>query len=51
MNYKSYNDLSVDININVCKINFQNFDIIVGIPRSGIVPAYMVSLYCLMYIV
>ena len=42
--YKSYSDLSRDINANVHKFNHQNFDLIVGIPRSGMVPSYMVSL-------
>ncbi|MCT8987054.1 phosphoribosyltransferase family protein [Shewanella phaeophyticola] len=44
MIYKSYNDLSRDISANVHKLNYQNFDLIVGIPRSGMVPSYMVSL-------
>lgn len=44
MRYKSYNDLSRDISANVHKLNYQNFDLIVGIPRSGMVPSYMVSL-------
>jgi uncharacterized HAD superfamily protein/adenine/guanine phosphoribosyltransferase-like PRPP-binding protein len=44
MKYKSYSDLSLDINKNIDKINLQDFDLIVGIPRSGMVPAYMVSL-------
>ena len=44
MKYKTYSDLSVDIKNNVHKINSQNFDLIVGVPRSGMVPSYMVSL-------
>lgn len=44
MKYKSYSDLSRDISDNIYKINTQNFDLIVGIPRSGMVPSYMVSL-------
>ena len=44
MIYKSYSDLSLDISNNVHKFNHQNFDLIVGIPRSGMVPSYMVSL-------
>ncbi|WP_076539919.1 phosphoribosyltransferase family protein [Shewanella sp. UCD-KL21] len=44
MNYKSFCDLSDDIKNNIHKINQQDFDLIVGIPRSGMVPAYMVAL-------
>ena len=44
MKYKTYSDLSVDIKNNIHKINFQQFDLIVGIPRSGMVPSYMISL-------
>ncbi|AHI05694.1 hypothetical protein BDW_05940 [Bdellovibrio bacteriovorus W] len=45
MNYRSFNDLSNDIRTNLYKINSQDFDLIVGIPRSGMIPAYMLSLY------
>ena len=44
MKYKTYSDLSVDIKNNIHKINHQQFDLIVGIPRSGMVPSYMISL-------
>jgi uncharacterized HAD superfamily protein len=44
MKYKSFSDLSRDIRDNICKVNNQNFDLIVGVPRSGMVPSYMVSL-------
>ncbi|MGI2172554.1 hypothetical protein [Shewanella ulleungensis] len=44
MIYKSYSDLSRDIRNNVHKLNSNEFDLIVGIPRSGMVPSYMVSL-------
>jgi uncharacterized HAD superfamily protein/adenine/guanine phosphoribosyltransferase-like PRPP-binding protein len=44
MIYKSYSSLSRDISNNVHKLNCQKFDLIVGIPRSGMVPSYMVSL-------
>ncbi|MBB1477092.1 hypothetical protein ACRN9Z_18980 [Shewanella frigidimarina] len=44
MKYKSYSDLSRDVSSNIHKINTQNFDLIVGIPRSGMIPSYMVSL-------
>jgi uncharacterized HAD superfamily protein/orotate phosphoribosyltransferase len=44
MKYKSFSDLSRDIRDNIYKVNAQNFDLVVGIPRSGMVPSYMISL-------
>jgi len=44
MKYKSYSDLSKDISANIYKVNNQQFDLVVGLPRSGMVPSYMVSL-------
>jgi uncharacterized HAD superfamily protein/adenine/guanine phosphoribosyltransferase-like PRPP-binding protein len=43
LNYKTYKDLSYDLKKNLYKIP-SNIDLIVGIPRSGIVPAYMLAL-------
>ncbi|MGP4789295.1 phosphoribosyltransferase family protein [Psychrobacter sp. 1Y11] len=45
MNYKSFADLSIDINNNLFKLNNEDYDLIVGIPRSGMIPAYMIGLY------
>ena len=45
MNFKSYSDLSADIKDNLHIISDKDFDLIVGIPRSGMVPAYMLALY------
>lgn len=45
MNYKSFADLSTDITNNLFKLNDGNYDLIVGIPRSGMIPAYMIGLY------
>ncbi len=45
MNYKSFSDLSNDIRENISKIQHQQFDLIVGLPRSGMIPAYMIALY------
>lgn len=45
MNYKSYADLSEDIRKNLWKIQHNSYDLVVGIPRSGMVPAYMIGLY------
>lgn len=42
MNYKTYADLSRDINQNINKIS-TDVDLIVGIPRSGMIPAYMIG--------
>lgn len=43
MNYRSYGDLSHDISAQLGRLQAGNFDLIVGIPRSGMVPAYMIS--------
>lgn len=43
MNYRSYADLSSDIARQLSRLQAGNFDLIVGIPRSGMVPAYMIS--------
>lgn len=45
MNYRSYSDLSNLIKNNISRINDRNFDLVVGIPRSGMIPAYMIALY------
>lgn len=42
INYKRYDDLSLDIKRNISKIP-SDIDLIVGVPRSGIIPAYMIS--------
>lgn len=41
--FKSYGDLGRDITNNFGKF-FGDWDLVVGIPRSGMVPAYMISL-------
>lgn len=43
--YKSFDDLSEDIKKNLYKIHAGNYDLVVGIPRSGMIPAYMIGLY------
>lgn len=45
MNYKSFDELSEDIKKNLYKIHSGNYDLVVGIPRSGMIPAYMIGLY------
>jgi uncharacterized HAD superfamily protein/adenine/guanine phosphoribosyltransferase-like PRPP-binding protein len=45
MNYKSFDDLSEDIKKNLYKLQEKKYDLIVGIPRSGMIPAYMIGLY------
>ena len=45
MNFKSYNDLSNDIKNNISKIHTGNYDLVVGFPRSGMIPAHMIALY------
>lgn len=44
INYKNYNNLKLDILKNIKRINF-NIDLIVGVPRSGIIPAYMLGAF------
>jgi len=43
MYYKSYSDLSSDINKKLPLLIKEDFDLIVGIPRSGMIPAYMIA--------
>jgi uncharacterized HAD superfamily protein/hypoxanthine phosphoribosyltransferase len=43
INYKTYGDLLLDIKQNLYKIP-DNIDLVVGIPRSGMIPAYMLGL-------
>jgi len=45
INYKSYADLSNDIRNNIFKFQNVYFDLVVGLPRSGMVPAYMIALH------
>jgi len=42
MNYKTYADLSIDILQEIHKIP-SDIDLVVGIPRSGMIPAYMIG--------
>jgi len=44
MNYKSYYDLSLDIQKHLSILHKKQIDLVVGIPRSGMVPAYMIAL-------
>lgn len=43
LNYKTYQNLMQDIKNNISKIP-TNIDLVVGIPRSGMIPAYMIGL-------
>lgn len=45
MNYKSYSSLAEDIRLGMHRVTSRKFDLVVGIPRSGMVPAYMIGLY------
>lgn len=44
MNYRSYQDLVNIIKTNIRVLNGYNFELVVGLPRSGMIPAYMISL-------
>lgn len=43
--FKSYNDLIVDIKKNLAMLNSTQYDLVVGVPRSGMIPAYLISAY------
>lgn len=45
MNYRSYAHLSEDIRRSLGRLHAGSFDLVVGIPRSGMVPAYIIGLY------
>ena len=45
MNYRSYAHLSEDIRRGLPSLQRGQFDLVVGIPRSGMVPAYIIGLY------
>ena len=44
MNFRSFRDLDLDIKEGIGKIRRRNHDLVVGIPRSGIIPAHMIAL-------
>ncbi|QNU61644.1 phosphoribosyltransferase [Vreelandella titanicae] len=44
MNYKSYGDLSEDISASLFRVHGKGYDLVVGIPRSGMIPANMIAL-------
>lgn len=44
LNYRTYADLTMCIKKNVNKLP-SDYDLIVGIPRSGMIPAYMIALF------
>lgn len=43
LTYKSYADLAKTVHDNLALISNKKFDLIVGVPRSGMVPAYMIG--------
>lgn len=43
VNYKTYNDLATDVKNNMHKIP-TDIDLVVGVPRSGMIPAYIIGL-------
>ncbi len=45
MNYRNFEHLTTDIRKNLPRLHTQKFDLVVGIPRSGMIPAYMIGLY------
>lgn len=45
LTFKSYEDLIKDIKQNISVFSSHNFDLVIGIPRSGMIPAYLVSAF------
>ena len=45
MNFKNYEDLRNDIVSKLSLFQEYEFDLIVGLPRSGMIPAYIIGLY------
>lgn len=45
MRYISYADLSEEIKKNIYRLHGKEIELVVGIPRSGMIPAYMIALY------
>lgn len=43
--FKSYSDLVQCIKQNIQSLSQSNYDLVVGIPRSGMIPAYLISAY------
>ena len=43
LNYKTYNDMAYDIKSNLSKVP-TDIDLVVGVPRSGMLPAYIIGL-------
>jgi uncharacterized HAD superfamily protein/adenine/guanine phosphoribosyltransferase-like PRPP-binding protein len=44
MNYKSYSALNEDIKNSIYLLHNKKYDLIVGLPRSGMIPAYIIAL-------
>lgn len=44
MNFKTYSDLGNDIRKHIGALHALDVDLVVGIPRSGMIPAYMIAL-------
>ncbi|UXZ55433.1 hypothetical protein LOS15_05225 [Halomonas sp. 7T] len=44
MYYRSYGNLSEDISASLFRIHGKGYDLVVGIPRSGMIPASMIAL-------
>lgn len=45
MNYKGFGDMRDIIRKNISFLQIKNFDLIVGIPRSGMIPAFIIANY------
>lgn len=45
MNYRSYNDLDQLIRKNIGKFQAGKYELVVGVPRSGMIPAFMLAMH------
>ena len=45
MIYVTFNNMTADIRKNIQRLQPSNYDLIVGLPRSGIIPAYTIALH------
>jgi len=45
MFYRTYDDMDRTIRANIGRYQSEGYDLVVGIPRSGMIPAYMIGLF------
>ena len=45
ISYKTYNDLAESVKVLIQKLPAYNINLVIGIPRSGMIPAYMIGAF------